>query len=242
EQRIALISDTVTKGLNPNVAMKDTNIKWIGDIPREWGVKRLKYISKILSSNINKHILSNEIQIRLCNYTDVYYNEHIDGDTNLSKGSCNQNEYNKFWLRNGDVIITKDSEAPDDIGVSTEVKKDLGDVVCGYHLTLIRPFDVVGGYVFRFIQSNSIRKYFEINANGITRFGLGKPTIQNIYLPIPSLGEQKQIVEYLDKETLKIDDFVKYEVKLVEWLKEYRQALISDVVTGKVDIRDEELA
>jgi type I restriction enzyme S subunit len=110
EQRTSLINTTVTKGLNPNGEMKDSGVEWIGDIPSEWSVKRLKYTSKILPSNVDKHIFPEEIQVRLCNYTDVYYNELIDENTQLTKGSCNQNEYNKFWLREGDVIITKDSE------------------------------------------------------------------------------------------------------------------------------------
>lgn len=241
EQRTSLINTTVTKGLNPNVEMKDSGVEWIGEIPSGWNVKRLKYTSKILPSNVNKHIFPEEIQVRLCNYTDVYYNELIDGNTQLSKGSCNQDEYNKFWLREGDVIITKDSETSDDIGIPTEVKEDLTDVVCGYHLTLIRPLDVVGSYIFRFIQSDRIRRYFEINSDGVTRFGLGKPTIQNMYLPIPPLQEQQKIVDYLDLETSKIDKLVENETKRIVLLKEYRQSLISEVVTGKVDVRDEVL-
>lgn len=241
EQRTSLINTTVTKGLNPNVEMKDSGVEWIGEIPSGWNVKRLKYTSKILPSNVNKHIFPEEIQVRLCNYTDVYYNELIDENTQLSKGSCNQDEYNKFWLREGDVIITKDSETSDDIGIPTEVKEDLTDVVCGYHLTLIRPLDVVGSYIFRFIQSDRIRRYFEINSDGVTRFGLGKPTIQNMYLPIPPLQEQQKIVDYLDLETSKIDKLVENETKRIVLLKEYRQSLISEVVTGKVDVRDEVL-
>ena len=241
EQRTSLINTTVTKGLDPNVGMKDSGIEWIGEIPSGWSVKRLKYTSKILPSNVDKHIFPEEIQVRLCNYTDVYYNELIDENTQLTKGSCNQNEYNKLWLREGDVIITKDSETSDDIGIPTEVKENLTDVVCGYHLTLIRPLDVVGSYIFRFIQSDRIRRYFEINSDGVTRFGLGKPTIQNMYLPIPPLQEQQQISDYLDKETSKIDKLVDIESKRIILLKEYRQSLISDVVTGKVDVRDEVL-
>jgi len=241
EQRTSLINTTVTKGLDPNVEMKDSGVEWIGDIPSGWSVKRLKYTSKILPSNVDKHIFPEEIQVRLCNYTDVYYNELIDENTQLTKGSCNQNEYNKLWLREGDVIITKDSETSDDIGIPTEVKENLTDVVCGYHLTLIRPLDVVGSYIFRFIQSDRIRRYFEINSDGVTRFGLGKPTIQNMYLPIPPLQEQQQISDYLDKETSKIDKLVDIESKRIILLKEYRQSLISDVVTGKVDVRDEVL-
>lgn len=241
EQRISLINTAVTKGFNPNVEMKDSGVELIGEVPSGWDVKKLKYISKILPSNVDKRISPEEIQVRLCNYTDVYYNESIDKETPLSKGSCNQNEYDKFWLREGDIIITKDSEMPDDIGISTEIKEDLVNVVCGYHLTLIRPLDVVSSYLFRLFQSDKARKYFQINSEGVTRFGLGKPKIQNMYIPLPPIQEQEQIVDYLDKESSKIDTLITKESKQIELLKEYRQSLISNVVTGKVDVRNEVL-
>ena len=119
--------------------MKPSGVEWIGEIPAHWEVKRLKYVTKILPSNVDKHIYPDEVQVRLCNYTDVYYNDYITVDTVLAKGSCKEHEFAKFVLRKGDVVITKDSETPDDIGVPTFVKDDLNDVVCGYHLTLIRP-------------------------------------------------------------------------------------------------------
>ena len=101
---------------------------------------------------------------------------------------------------------------------------------------------MIGSYVLRFIQSDRIRRYFEINSDGVTRFGLGKPTIQNMYLSIPPLQEQQQIVDYLDNKTAKIDILITSESKRIELLEEYRQSLISDVVTGKVDVRNEVLA
>ena len=227
--------------MKPYPSYKDRGVEWIGEIPRGWVVQKLKYTSSILPSNVDKHIYPEEVQVRLCNYTDVYYNEFITPSLELKKGSCNQNEFDKFKLRQGDVIITKDSESPDDIGIPTLVTKDFNDVVCGYHLTLIRPRDVVGGYLFRFIQSDRSRKYFEINSDGVTRFGLGKPTIENMVIPLPPLQEQQQIVDYLDKETTKIDTTIEKETQRIKLLKEYRQSLISNVVTGKVDVRDEVL-
>ena len=137
EQRTALINQVVTKGFDPNVEMKPSGIEWIGEIPAHWEIKKLKYIAEILPSNVDKHIYPDEIEVRLCNYTDVYYNDYITVDTILKKGSCKESEFAKFVLRKGDVIITKDSETPDDIGVPTYVKEDLADVVCGYHLTMI---------------------------------------------------------------------------------------------------------
>jgi type I restriction enzyme S subunit len=142
-------------------------------------------------------------------------------------------EFEKFRLEKGDVIITKDSESPDDIGIPCFVKDNFEDVVCGYHLTLIRPKNMDGGFIFRFIQSDKTRRYFEIHSNGITRFGLGKYSIENLFLPFPPLSEQNEIVSYLDEHTQLIDKTISVEERRIDTLKEYRQSLISEVVTGK---------
>ena len=239
EQRTALINHTVTKGLDPNVEMKPSGVEWIGEIPAHWEIKKLKYVAKILPSNVDKHIYPDEIQVRLCNYTDVYYNDYITVDTVLKKGSCKESEFTKFALRKGDVIITKDSETPDDIGVPTYVKDDLNNVVCGYHLTMIKPLACRGEYIFRFIQSDRTRRYFELESNGITRYGLGKPSIENLRLPIPTNSEQRQIADFLDRKTEQINELIIAEQRKIELLKEYRQSLISEAVTGKIDVRNE---
>ena len=154
---------------------KESGVEWIGEIPKHWEIKKLKYVAKILpSNNVDKHIYPDEVQVRLCNYTDVYYNDYITVDTVLKKGSCKESEFAKFALKKSDVIITKDSETPDDIGVPTYVKDNLDSVVCGYHLTMLRPLACHGEYIFRFIQSDRTRRYFELESNGITRYGLGK--------------------------------------------------------------------
>ena len=238
EQRTALINQAVTKGLDPNVEMKPSGVEWIGEIPAHWEVKRLKYVAKILPSNVDKHIYPDEIQVRLCNYTDVYYNDYITVDTVLENGSCKEREFAKFVLRKGDVIITKDSETPDDIGVPTFVKDDLDNVVCGYHLTMIRPLACRGEFIFRFIQSDRTRRYFELESNGITRYGLGKPSIENLLLPMPTDSEQQQIANFLNRKTEQIGELISAEQRKIELLKEYRQSLISEAVTGKIDVRN----
>jgi type I restriction enzyme S subunit len=240
ERRTSTINEVVTKGLNPNVELKDSGVEWIGEIPSHWEVKKLKYGSDIRPSNVDKHVYEEEIPVKLCNYTNVYYNEKITNDLDFMSGSCGDSEYFRFLLNPGDVVITKDSETPDDIGIPTLVQDEIENLVCGYHLTMIRPMKFMGGYVFRFIQSDLTRKYFEVNSNGVTRYGLGKPTIENLQLPFPPLPEQEEIVRYLDTKTQEIDQLVSIEEKRIETLKEYRQSVISEVVTGKVKVTSTE--
>ncbi len=240
EQRTALINQAVTKGLDPNVEMKPSGVDWIGEIPAHWRAKRQKYISKIVASYVDKHIDPDEIQVDVCNYTDVYYCEKIDSSIDLMKGSCNQVEYERSLLKKGDVVITKDSESPDDIGVPAFIQEELTNVVCGYHLSIIRAEnEVYGEFLFRFIQSNQTCQYFESNSTGITRFSLGKSAIENLSILLPPLSEQTQIASFLDGKTQRIDELVSEQQRSIELLKEYRQSLISDAVTGKIDVRNE---
>ena len=236
EYRTSLINRVITKGLNPDCPMKDSGVEWIGEIPSHWDVKRLKHLSEVIPSNVDKHIYPEEIQVRLCNYTDVYYNEKIDSSTELKSGSCDEHEYHKYHVQKNDVIITKDSESPDDIGVPCLISEQLENVVCGYHLTILRPVNIDGEYLFRFIQTDGTRRYFEVSSNGMTRYGLGKSSIENLFVCSPPLSEQHQIVTFLDQKTGEIDRTIQSEKNKIELLKEYRQSLISSVITGKIKV------
>ena len=238
EQRSSLINEVITKGLDPNVKMKDSGVEWIGEIPESWVIGKLKHNTELRISSIDKHIYDYEREVIVCNYTDVYYNEFITNELELRVGSCSEDEFNKFKLNNGDVIITKDSESPTDIGVPSLVKCDFENVVCGYHLSIIKPLKnkLIGGFLFRQLQTKRVRSYYEVNSNGITRFGLGKSSVLDTPMIIPPIQEQQQIVEYLDKHTKEIDDLVQLEQKKIELLKEYRQSLISEVITGKIKV------
>jgi len=239
EKRTALINHCVTKGLNPEVELKDSGIEWIGEIPSHWGVIRLKYFNEVYSSSVDRYVYEDELQVSVCHYPDVYNNEFINEDIKLNKGSCSYVEFERFQLKKGLVIITKDSESPDDIGIPCYVETNLKNVVCGYHLSIIyKSKDYISSkFLFRFIQSDIVRCHFEVHSKGITRFGLGKSIIENLFVNLPPLSEQHQIVEYLDEQTNKIDTTIEKETNRIELLKEYRQSLISEVVMGKIDVR-----
>jgi type I restriction enzyme S subunit len=238
QQRSSLINEVITKGLDRNVKMKDSGVEWVGEIPESWVIGKLKHNTELRISSIDKHIYDYEREVIVCNYTDVYYNEFITNELELREGSCSEDEFNKFKLNNGDVIITKDSESPTDIGVPSLVKCDFENVVCGYHLSIIKPSKnkLIGGFLFRQLQTQRVRSYYEVNSNGITRFGLGKSSVLDTPLIIPPIQEQEEIVQYLDKQTKEIDDLVQLEQSKIEKLKEYRQSLISEVITGKIKV------
>ena len=141
--------------MNRYDSYKDSGVEWIGKIPNHWETGKLKHNSDLRISSVDKHILEEERKVTVCNYTDVYYNEFITSNLPLRKGSCSENEYTNFLLKKGDVIITKDSESPTDIGVPSLVKDDLENVVCGYHLSIMKSHKtkLVGDYLFRQLQT-----------------------------------------------------------------------------------------
>ncbi|MBK8319969.1 MAG: restriction endonuclease subunit S [Betaproteobacteria bacterium] len=138
-----------------------------------------------------------------------------------------------FSLMAGDTIITKDSETADDIAIAAYVPNDLPGVICGYHLSMVRPRqnDISGAFIKRIFDSAYAKSCFAVLANGLTRVGLGQYAIDNIALPFPPVTEQTAIATFLDHETAKIDGLIAEQEKLIALLAEKRQATISHAVT-----------
>ena len=236
EQRQALITRAVTKGLDPSAPMKPSGIDWLGDIPTHWSVRRLKFIALVRISNVDKIIIEEEKSVSLCNYTDVYYNDVITSDLPFIQGSATIAEIERFKLRHDQVILTKDSESWDDIGIPAYVPHDLSGVVCGYHLAVTTPDNehLSGRYLSWLCRSESLNGQFKIAANGVTRFALGLYGIKNAKVFTPPLTEQKRIADFLDKKTAQIDHTVTKVQASIGLLREYRAALITAAVTGKI--------
>ncbi len=156
----------------------------------------LKRVARITVSNVDKKTASDERSIHLCNYTDVYYNERITANLPFMEATASADQIDRFSLRAGDVLLTKDSETPDDIAVPAYVVADLPGVVCGYHLALLRPGQEVDGrYLFWALASRSSREQFSASANGITRFGLRYDSFGEVRVPLPRLARQRAIAD-----------------------------------------------
>jgi type I restriction enzyme, S subunit len=239
EKRLALVTKAVTKGLKENVPMMSTGLDWYPEIPAHWKLSRVKHIARTSPSNVDKKKYEGQAEVKLANYVDVYYNDKITEELDFMIATASENEIAKFTLIGGDLIITKDSEAWDDIAVPAFVPETLEGVVCGYHLTLIRPNQehVLGEFLFRTYQALGVRDQYHYNANGVTRYGLGSYWVNNGVVPVPPLDEQREIAEYIDS-SLQIMDALEANIKSeIEKLKEYRISMISAAATGKIDVR-----
>ncbi len=239
EEKQAIIQQAVTRGLDANVRLKPSGVEWLGDVPAHWEVRRLRTISEMRVSNVDKHTKENEQPVRLCNYVDVYKNDRIRSEMVFMQATATENEIEHFRLQSGDVLITKDSETWNDIGVPALVENAQDDLISGYHLALLRPLSesVLGEYLFRTLQSKAITYQFHVKANGVTRYGLSHNAIKSVRLPVPPLAEQAAIAAYLDGETARIDAAAARARRQIELMREYRERLIADVVTGKLDVR-----
>lgn len=173
------------------------------------------------------------IQCRLCNYTDVYKNETVSPELELMSATATKEEIERFHLEADDVVITKDSESWDDIGIPAYVETTSDDFVCGYHLAFIRPKKNLmdGRFLFRCMQSRPVALQLELEATGVTRYGIPKGAIGSTLLPLPSLEVQVEIANYLDREIAHIDALIAEKERMLALLEEKRAALISQAVT-----------
>ena len=213
------------------------HLDWIDTLPDEWQVKPLRAVADSMVSNVDKLVSDDETPVRLCNYTDVYHNEFITPDLDLMHASASAQEIERFGVSVGDVLVTKDSESWDDIGVPALVVETADDIVCGYHLALLRPHKhtIHGAFLFRCLQARPVQVQLELAANGVTRFGLPKSGIRDACVPVPPLPRQRAIADYLDRETARLDALVAEKERLLRLLAEKRQALITRTVTRGLD-------
>lgn len=225
-----------SNGLHPYPAYQPSGIFGLGDIPGHWSVRRLRTVAETRVSSVDKHTKEDEIPVRLCNYVDVYKNDRITEAISFMSATASAEEIEKFHLRRGDVLITKDSESWNDIGVPAFVTEDADNLICGYHLALLRPLEnMLGAYLARALQSKALAYQFHIAAKGVTRYGLTHTGIRSVYLPLPPLAEQAAIVRYLDYMDWRIRYYVRTKRKLIALLKEEKQTVINQVVTRGLD-------
>lgn len=213
-------------------AYRESGVMWLGAVPAHWRVERLKRLASVSPSNVDKKVHDGQASVRLCNYTDVYYNDVISADMDFMEATASEDQIAKFTLRADDVIITKDSETADDIAIAAHVPEDLPGVVCGYHLSVIRPQrGTSGAFLKRLFDSVFVRSNVAIRANGLTRVGLSQYALDNLELPVPPVDEQHAIALFLEHETKKLDALITEQQQLIDLLAEKRQAVISHAVT-----------
>lgn len=214
--REGLRHDLVANGLDPSAT------------------KPLVRSADIRFSSVDKKSNSGEKPVRLCNYTDVYNNTYITARMPFMAATATQSEIARFGLCVGDVIITKDSETPDDIGVPAVVDEAAADLVCGYHLALIRPkLDEVDPlFLAMQLGHDRLRRYFGQQANGTTRYGLSIRAIEQapiIDIPVEEQTRRSNVLREHDRAARAM------ETELTK-LRMIKEGLMEDLLSGRVPV------
>ena len=236
----SLINETVTRGLDKAVPMKDSGVICIGLIPRHWKKLRLKDLGTIETSSIDKKTIENEKLVKLVNYSDIYGNlkKEIFNQVGYMIVSANAKQIKDKNLNQGDVLFTPSSETYEDIGVSSVVMENLIDTLYSYHILRLRFHKKIELNFKKYLFNNNyVQTYFSQSAKGTTRKILGLTQFNNLELVFPpAYKEQKEIAAYLDHKTTQIDRIINVIGSQIDKLKDLRKALINDVVTGKIKV------
>lgn len=238
EKRQALISHIVTKGLNPNVKMKDSGIEWIGEIPEHWNITRLRYVGRCQNGiSISGEMFGEGSPF--ISYSDVYKNRVLPDEVSGLVLSSDKDKIT-YSVKKGDVFFTRTSETIEEIGFSSVCKKTIEHAVFAGFLIRLRPIKelIYIDYSEYYFQNQKMRAFFVKEMNLVTRASLSQELLKKMPILLPSLAEQKQISMYLSKKVDKINQLIIHTEKSIYYLQEYRTSLIGAAVTGKIDIRD----
>lgn len=221
EMKQRVIADAVTRGVNPNVKFKATNIHWLPEIPEHWKM------SKVSSHFRQRNVKVSDKEYPALSVSKMGVTPQLD-NVALSNAEGNSRKLVKV----GDYAVNSRSDRKGSCGVSQyEGSVSLITIV-------LEPFDIDRGYVHYLFRSNPWIEEFYRNGRGIVAdlWTTNYQMMKGMYLPVPPLSEQRAIVSYIIERTSKIDTLIEKLTKEIECVKEYKQRLISDVVTGQVKV------
>jgi type I restriction enzyme S subunit len=227
EKRTALISHAVTKGLNPNVPMKDSGIEWLGDIPESWTISKAKFISRIFVPQRNKPDLNIDDGVPWLTMEDMLSDKIYTTSFKVTKES---------FEKAGSKILNKGSVIASCVGNFGICTINEIDVIINQQLQAFIPKkNIMAEYLRELVKIS--KDYFQMVATAATVVYVNQAGFANMPIILPPLNEQQKIINSLEK-IKKLIDQQKAKIKeAIELLKEYRNALITNAVTGKIDVR-----
>lgn len=235
----SLITETVTKGLDKSVPMKDSGVEWIGKIPEHWELKHLKYLAKSILDGTHLTPTYIDDGIPFLRVTDITSADGIDAEINLESVARISKEEHRILCQRchpqkGDVLVSKNGT----IGVPKIIDWDW-EFSIFVSLCLIKLNDsLLNKWLFYYFKSTLIATEiaFAGKTNTITNLHLEK--IANFKIPLPSVEEQKLIATYLDEKVCKIDALIKEKQNQLETLLQHKKSLIYEYVTGKKRVKE----
>lgn len=222
------IAEAVTRGLNPNVKMKDSGISWLGMIPEHWEMRKLSQVSY-------EHFISNKT-VHHQNLLSLSYGRIIRKDINKTEGLLPASFETYQIVEDGNIVLRLTDLQNDQKSLRVGLAKEEGIVTSAY--VCLGVYDsMIPAYLYNTLHSYDIKKLFYSMGGGI-RQGLNWQGLKKIDVPLPPLDEQRAIVAYIEDKCQKIDTMITELQAEIDYLKEYKQRLIADVVTGQVNVQN----
>ena len=238
----SLITEAVTKGLNPDVEMKDSGIEWIGEIPKHWEVDKLRYILSLSTGlSVTKAEFVDE-GVECINYGDIHsrYNFDYVADRDLlSRVPCNYVDRKISAIANdGDFVFCDTSEDIEGSGNCLFVRDNKGrTVLAGSHTIIGKPIKEINSvYLAYLLKSRNIKAQIECSVIGIKVYSITQKILNNVIFSLPPIEEQREIAEFLDHKLNFMESLIKNKIKLISDLETYKKSLIYECVTGKREV------
>ena len=229
----SVITETVTKGLNPDVPMKDSGNDYICQIPIHWKASRLRHIGTP-QNGLSKGGEFFGTGYPFVSYGDIYKNFTLPETVN-GLVETTETERKQYSVERGDIFFTRTSETIEEVGFSCVCEKTIPDATFAGFVIRVRPYnnDLLTTFAKYYFRSNHHRIYLVKEMNLVTRASLGKGLLKSMPVLIPSKEEQQQIAEYLDQKCSQIDKLIALKQQKIEKLQQYKKSLIYEYVTGK---------
>ena len=239
EKRQAVISHAVTKGLNPNVPMKDSGVEWLGDVPKHWKISHLKYIASIYGRigfrgyTVDDIVDEGEGALVLSPSNIIGDRFSLEKRTYLSWKKYYESP--EIMVNNNDILLVKTGST---FGKSTIILKKNEPMTINPQMALIKGVSIDPRFLTYLFNSNFIKGCIEVSNTGSGMPTMTQENINNFIILIPTLGEDKLIADFLDREVDQIELIIKKAESAIQLMQERRTALISSAVTGKIDVRN----
>lgn len=238
EYKQSVITEAVTKGLNPDVSMKDSGVEWIGEIPKHWSIRRLRYLGNC-QNGISKSSEYFGKGYPFVSYGDVYRNMELPEVVNGLVEST-ESDRKTYSVEQDDIFFTRTSETIEEIGLTCICTKTIENATFAGFLIRVRPTNKESlnmMYSKYYFSSNMHRRFFVKEMNLVTRASLSQELLKKLPVLLPPIEEQQEIADYLDKKCSAIDKLISNKEKVIEKLTEYKKSLIYECVTGKREVQ-----
>lgn len=231
EERQAIISEAVTKGLDPNATMKDSGVEWIGEIPEGWEVRKMNNICSKIGDGLHGTPIYNDFGSYFFINGNNLQNGEIVTKYDTKKVDFNEYKKHKKDLDETTLLISINGT----LGNIAEYKSEM--CILGKSACYINVMEINYKKFIKYnLESVMFKNYMLFEATGTTIKNLSLKSIREYNISLPHIKIQQQIVNYLDQKTTQIDSIISDTTQQITLLKEYRQAIISEVVTGKVEV------